>query len=358
MSNELITVNESPIEAVPSEKVKLMAERVRVLVPDGHKLSPAQALTIAQLSILTRTLPGRDVHYFLDAQGNLKQSDDYKFLRAWAIRREQFVTGDPAASFEDVYDELDEAAKLREGISPNDFAVFCTITTKRERDNFRSEVKGWLDLGFKPDKAIEMAREVLGVTGTRAIGVINANDASDNNRDRKITKGWSPLQKARKLAFKNAVRLKWGQPSIDDTQAMVRAMARGEIIEGDWDEVPADVSSEEQARYAELNAIKRHVETESAGLTTEQRQARNGGNITLMRGDKDSPIGESDWELFVSRVKKRIPFYTSEKQITEALGSLAYSVENEELCFDAVAKYASSKADIQADMFTGQRLAA
>lgn len=346
--NTLMILDDSPIEAVSSEKVKAMAARVRVLVADGHKLNDHQALTIAQLSILTRTLPGRDVHYFVDDRGNLKMSDDYKFLRAWAVRREQFVTGDQSATFEDVYTDLDEVTKLAEGISPNDFAVYCTITTKRERENFRREVKGWLDLGFNPDEAVKMSRSILGTIGTRAIGVINANDATDANRDRKITKGWSPMQKARKLAFKNAVHLKWGQPSIDDMQQMVRAMAKGEVIDADWEEVPADVSAAEQARYAELNAVARQVKDESATMTPADHRERLAEN--KIGRDTEEAIGESDKERFATRIKKEIPFYTNEPQIWMALVRLGlnYDPENEAMLFDELAKDANRQADMKA----------
>lgn len=354
MSNntDLITLPESPIEAIPSEKVKAMTDRVKALIPDGPKLSPAQAITIAQLSILTRTLPGRDVHYFLDKHGNLKMSDDYKFLRAWATRREQFVSGSQTATFEDIYEELDEAAKIREGISSNDFAVFCTITTARERENFRREVKGWLDLGFNPDKAVEMAREALGTIGTRAIGVVNANDgrASGEGESSRIPKGWSLMQKARKLAFKNAVHAKWGQPSIDDIQAMVKAMARGDVIDADWEEIPADVSAEEQSRYAELNAVARKVEEKSAEMTSAQHKERQAANVEIVRGPADETIGESDKERFAKIILKQIPFYSSESQIWMTLLSLQlqYDPENEEFLFNELAAAASRQADAKA----------
>lgn len=348
--NTLMILGDSPIEAVATEKVKAMADRVRTLVQDGGRLSPQQALTIAQLSILTRTLPGRDVHYFLDKSGNLKMSDDYKFLRAWAVRREQFVTGDQAATFEDAYTELDDTQKMSEGIAHNDFAVFCTLTTKRERDNFRREVKGWIDLGFTPDEAVKMARSILGTIGTRAVGVVNANDGLTNSsgETNRVPKGWSLMQKARKLAFKNAVHAKWGQPSVDDLQQMVKSMARGDVIDADWEDVPADVTSEEQARYAEGNAVVRKVKAES--LTPDQRQERKAANAETMRGSGDDAIGESDKERFARRVIKEIPFYASQSQVFMTLLQLGleFSLETEELCFDELAKDANRQADKQA----------
>ena len=351
MNNDkaLTILQESPIEAVSSEKVKAMAARVKVLIADGSRLTDQQAMTVAQLSILTRTLPGRDVHYFLDKRGNLKMSDDYKFLRAWATRREQFVSGSQAATFEDVYDELDETAKLKEGIAPDDFAVFCTITTRSERDNFRREVKGWLDLGLTADKAIEMARSVLGTIGTRAVGVVNLNDAKpgQDGETMRIPKGWSLMQKARKLAFKNAVHAKWGQPSVDDLQQMVRSMARGEVIDADWKEAPNDVSAEEQARYAEVVAIARKVKEGDATITPAERRERRATNAETMRGNGDDTIGESDKERFAKRFIKEIPFYTSQSQVYMTLLSLAlnYDPENEEMLLDELAKEASRQAD-------------
>lgn len=337
--NTLELLGQSPIEAADSDKVTAMANRVRTMIPDGKKLTGEQALTIAQLSILTRTLPGRDVHYFLDKNGNLKMSDDYKFLRAWATRREQFVTGDSASSFEEVYIELDQTAKIREGISPNDFATFCIITTKRERESFRREVKGWLDLGFGTTEALRMAREVLGNIGTRAVGVVNANDGIANSYgDAKVPKGWSLMQKARKLAFKNAVHAKWGQPSIDDIQQMVRSMARVDTVDADWEEVPLDVSAEEKARYAELNAITREV---TVSQSPEERQER----VEVLRGSGDAAIGASDWEKFIEFVKGKIPYYTTEAQIRLALAGLEYDPQNEVMLFDELEKTANRQAD-------------
>lgn len=360
--NGLAILENSPIEAVNKDQMLAAVNRLMAVVPDGNKMTPEQLMVVAQQSILTRTLPGRDIHYFLDRNGNLKQSEDYKFLVAWAIQRERYLTGNPEATFEDSYHELTDQEKISEGVLPDDFAVYCTITTAKDREMFRQEVKGWLDLGLDPDKAVALARETLGNIGTRAIGVVNLEDAywKDNNgeynmKKSKMPTGWSPRQKCRKLALKNAIHAKWGVPSVDDLQQMTRGMARVDTTAEDWQNTPVDVPAEEQARYAELEAMKRTAQ--AVNLTPDQHTERLEDNVIILRGDEVDGIGD-DWQDFsnndfldfAEKMMEAVPFFETSLQIEAALKKLelTYDPENEDFLSNELAKFANNAADSKA----------
>lgn len=284
--NGLMVKDKAPVEALSKEQIVAIIERMKVAIPDGPRMSPAQLTAIAQESILYRTMPGRDVHYFLDKDNQLKRVDDYKRLVAWAISRERYLTGDQSATFEAVYQELGNEDKAREGVKAEDFAAYCAITTSKERKEFAAEVRQWIEMGFKPQEALAVVRQNLGEIGTRAIGVVSSKDWN-------IPTGWSKMQKAKKLALKNAINKKWGSPSVDELQMMTKSLARIDTIEADWDNVPIDQPAEVQARQAELEATFRQVVESGQGLTPADRKERLSSNVAILRGEDDTPIGEN-----------------------------------------------------------------
>lgn len=363
MSNKSLQTMEekAPIEAINKQRLELAMDRMRVVVPDGHRMNKAQLAVIAQESLLTRTMPGKDRHYFLDKKGELKTSDDYKWLVAWAIQRERYLTGNPEASFEEKYQELTEEDKLREGIHADDFAVYCTITTSADRLKFREEVKGWIDMGFDGAKAVELARETLGHVGTRSVGTVGTNEAFYQDGNSKMPTGWSPMQRARIRALKNTIHAKWGTPSIDDMQQMTRNMAQIEISSEDWQDVSLDEPMEVQVRQAEMNAQARQAKEEIANQSPEERQTELNKRVDLMRGpQEDSLIGEDyqpeliditpsdgDKIIFYSEIKRRIPWYTTDAQIDEAMEDMGILFDPAEVdpIFEQLNDYANEAAN-------------
>lgn len=279
-----IEVAEAPIQIVTKEQMTLAVERMKVLVPDADKMSTAQLIQIANESLIYRTVPGRDMHYFID-RGKLCKVPDYKYMKNFADFREQVLSGDDRAVLDESYTILSEEDKMRHGVPTNKIAVKCTIITARERKAFAAEVKQWLDLGFSTKDALGLARETYGELGTSAVGVVKPGGEYD------APNGWSPLQKAEKLAFKNAVNRKYGIPTADEMKSMAQRMAYRAMPE-DWKNVDPSLPREQQARYAELEAATREVKEARARMNAEEKAAQFKRNVDLMRGEEDSGIGD------------------------------------------------------------------
>ena len=285
-TNGLIVVDDAPIQQIDKSAITAAVERMRVIVPNGNTMSNAQLTVIAQEAILYRLVPGRDVHYFTNGD-KLERVYDYKYLKNFSTFKEQLLSGDDCATLDDTYHTLAEEDKIRHGIKTDNIAAACTITTERERKAFAAEVKRWLDLDFEPQQAVAMAKETYGELGTTAIGHVPANTPTP--------KGWSPLQLAEKLAFKNAVNRKYGIPTADEMSTMAYRMAQRAQPE-DWkvDHItePIDI----QARLADMEAVAREVQEASADLTPEERIAKTEPKIEIMRGPvDDDPIDEESY---------------------------------------------------------------
>ncbi len=338
------TAADAPLLAIAREDFVSAVDRLKAILPDGAKMSVGQLSAVAMHSILTGTLPGTDVHYFLNGD-KLCKVDDYKLLKRWAIESERKRTGDQGATILENYALLTEGEADSEGLQPGDVACWCTIVGSHDQ----GQLKGWIDAGLSP-------REALELIGTKAIGVVKKGEAAP--------KGWSPMQKARKLALKSAIRFKYGQPSVPELQAQMRAMAH-DATEADWQEVPADLPPDAQVRYASLVAQAGQVTTESAEMTTDQHRKRLSVNRQFLRGDSmNQAIGEDEPPMkpgdvymtseaaFYHQVLEKIPYYRHVAHVRNTLVKLGLSYAD--LTEDALMSELEAHAQLKADTEAGQ----
>lgn len=334
----------SPVEIVNREQMEATIDRMRVVVPDGKNMNTAQLAVIAQESILYRTMPGKDIHYWLD-KGELKSSVDYKRLVAWATARERHLTSNPQAAIDPQFIPLSPADKKREGLIEEDVATYCHLTTGRDQDLQREEVAKWIKVGLTVAQALEITQKTFGEIGIRAIGVV-----FDGQRNI-IPQGWSKMQKARKLALKNAINMKYGSPSVDEMASMTKSLARIDTIDEDWERVPLDEPSEVQAIYAEMNAIDREARSTAASMTIDEHNARLASNPLRPPEDQDDEIGigeeteqVNDWFRFANALVDQIGAFQRIGDVEVALGALGleYCVEDEEVLLDELGNYADS----------------
>ncbi len=275
--NELMAA-EAPVQVINKDQITAAVGRMKAIVPDSGSMTTEQLTVIAQESILYRTVPGRDMHYFIN-KGKLQRVPDYKYLKNYATFKEQILSGDDATTLEDSYRPLSEAERVTHGVKDFQVAALCTITTERERRQFALEVKRWRDLGFEPQEALALTRETYGELGTSAVGVVKA--------DVSAPAGWSPLQLAEKLAFKNAVNRKYGIPTADEMRGMAHRMAKRAMPEH-WADVDPFEPLEVQAKLAQLEAMAEQAQ-EYDGDPGERLEE----NVTLLRGDDDEGIGDN-----------------------------------------------------------------
>lgn len=343
-----LIVTKAPIQVVDKPAIEAAVARMRVTVPGAQNMSIEHLTVIAQDSILYRTVPGRDMHYFI-SKGQLQRIPDYKYLKNFASFKEQMLSGDDSAVIEDSCRPLTEEEKATHGIEPHCIAAICRIVTARERRAFAEEVRRWKDIGFTVQEAMEAAKETYGELGTSAVGVIDPTELDRNGKPVEPPHGWSFLQLAEKLAFKNAVNRKYGQPTADEMQAMAYRMAI-KAMPQDWQNVDPTIPREAQARQADFESVAREVSEASANLTPTEHKERLGKQVIIMRDSDDNGIGESDKERFTKRVKREITFYASESQIWMTLARLGldYAPDNEEMLFDELAKDAAKQADLKA----------
>lgn len=344
MSNiTLMTVPESPIQQINKDQIEAAINRVRFIIPGGDQMSTGQVTAIAQEAILYRIVPGRDVHYFVN-RGQLQKVLDYKYLKNFGVFKEQLLSGDDTATVEDAYRPLTDQERAQHNLGDGHIAAVCTITTKRERAAFAGEVKQWIDMGFGPDQAVKMAKEIYGQLGTSAVGVVLKGDTPP--------KGWSHYQLAEKLAFKNAINRKYGQPTADEMAAFAHRMAQKAMPEH-WQNVDPTLPQDVQAKQADYEAITGELVAEHSQMTTEERRERREQNVIIMRGEDEGAIGDDPpveaVDGFIDRVLDTIKFFETPGHIKATMAELEleYSLEDEPAIVDALKKYANNTADAE-----------
>lgn len=346
----LMNIAEAPVQAISKEEIESAVKRMRVVVPNVTKIE--NLTVVAQESILYRTVPGRDIHYYEDWQGKLQRIPDYKYLKNFATFKEQQLSGDDNASLEDTSRAMTADEKEQHGIPEECIAAICTIVTARERRAFMAEVKGWTEIGFQPAEAVEMAKQTYGELGMSAVGVVDPTEKDKKGNPIKPPVGWSYLQWAKKLAFKNAVNFKYGIPTADEMQALAYRMARKAMPEH-WRDVDPTLPREAQAKQADYEAITSEIVEQAKQMTPEELRERREQNVIIMRGKDEGAIGDdyaaSDFDRFVDGVLDNIKFFETPAQIKTVLTDLEleYSPETEEMLFDALALYANNTADAE-----------
>lgn len=352
-SNGLVTIDEAPIQRIDKDEITAAVNRMRAIVPNGERMSIPSLTIIAQEAILYRIVPGRDMHYY-EGKNGLVRIPDYKYLKNFSSFKEQLLSGDDTATVEDNYRVLDDTEKIKHSIAERCTVAECRLTTKRERRAFAAEVRQWIEMGFTSQEAVSLARETYGEIGTTAVGVWDPEELDRWGKPITPPKGWTPLQVAEKLAFKNAMNRKYGIPTADEMSAMAHRMARRAMPEH-WKPEHTDKPIDVQARLADLEAQAEAIHAEAETMTPEEKRERRQNNVEAMRGPANAAIGEEpeidhatiDAAAFFERVADGIPYYkhaTHAKNTLNKLG-LEYDAENEEMLFDELAKYASRKAD-------------
>lgn len=347
----LTIIQDAPLAQISREQFENSVARLRAILPDGPQMSVGQLSAVAMHSLLTGTIPGDEVYYFLNG-GKLCKTEDYKLVKRWAVESERRRTGDAAATISENYAVLTSGEARAEGLAEGDIAVWCTVVSSYDQP----QVKRWIDAGLT-------SREAFDLVGTKAIGVIKKAELGN------IPKGWSPMQKARKLALKNALRFRFGKPSPFELQQQAKSLARGDVTEGDWEEVPANMPPEVQARYAELTAVARQVTEAGAELLPDEHVGRLQSNADLLRGADEGAIGEEQEpgpdELFFMAVCRSIPYFRHPTHVKNTIGKLglSYDPAQEDALLDALDVHARRRADekagaVQGQMFEGQPVSA
>lgn len=341
----LMTVPEAPIQQIDKSSIEAAIRRVRFIIPGGEDMSVAQVTAIAQEAILYRVVPGRDVHYFVN-RNQLQKVFDYKYLKNFATFKEQLLSGDDTATLEDSYRPMTDQEREQHNISDAHIAAVCTITTKRERAEFAGEVKRWIEMGFKPEEAVRVAKETYGSLGTSAVGIVLKGDTPP--------KGWSHYQLAEKLAFKNAVNRKYGQPTADETAAMAHRMAHKAMPEH-WKNIDFSLPQEAQAKQADYEAITSEIIEQNQAMSAEERKDNFEQNVIIMRGEPENGIGDDDAPdleaEFITGVLAQIPYYKNATHVKSTIDALEIGPVTEdtaEMVFDALATHAKAEADKEA----------
>ena len=352
-SGVMVTVPEAPVQQIDKDQITAAVARMRWITPGGEDMSVSSLTVIAQDSILFRTLPGREIHY-IETKRGLQRIFDYKYLETLFSFKEQVLSGDSSAQMDKSFRTLSETEKVSHGIPADHIAASCTIITSRDRRQFAAEVKQWIDLGFTPQEAVALAKETYGDLGTTAIGTVDPQRKDKYGKLIPPPVGWSFLQYAEKLAFKNAATRKYGFPTVDEMRAMAYAMAH-RALPDDWRNVPNDEPLDIQARLADLEAVARESAELQNGDTHQDRLERN---TDLLRGnDIDDDIidvevvtpnnDDEEKARFAEMVKFRIPFYHSDDLVFDIMERLGLSLgeDTEESIFGELASYADSAAD-------------
>ena len=177
--------------------IDAFARRLRVMLPGGNRLSPENAMALAQYSLAMNLNPYRgEVHGF-ESKGRFVIVDGYKALVRWAQWRApytesftQMQAGDP---------ELPEGA----------IGFRCSIL-REDRLHVLSALVG---AGVPYDQALERIE-------TTAVGVVTLGEMAKDPPT-----GWTWEQRARIRALKNALNISHGMPSPNEIQRAAEAEA-------------------------------------------------------------------------------------------------------------------------------------
>lgn len=309
--------DESALGRIALDDITTSIDILKATIPGGEKMPRGVLGAIAQDSILTRTIPGREIHYVYykdkkTGEMKLMKIDDYKLLVRWANEKEQMMSNDPSATIKDSYRSPTEEERQEEGLAVGDVAQYCTIISRRDYADIK-EMRNELDATFE---------EAISLVGTTAIGVVKAND-------NKIPSGWSRGQKARKLALKATIRFRYGQPSMDEMEAMRRRWAKRADPQ-DWAQVDQSLPFEAQARLANLTAIGREAQEAAVQRSPGERKVALEERTSILRGPvEEVGIGDDGPEENFAEAAEKATKFTNEI-IAKALAVEEAEIEDDE----------------------------
>jgi hypothetical protein len=232
----------------------------------------------------------KSFHYY-KMNGALTVQDHYANLVAW---------GQSVEPFNYRFERVSGPTKSKEGtINAASFVVRCIVVKRADQGAYREFYRMILDslLGARvdADKAIEQATSQVDQRfASVGEGVVEFGEVYyENGKEiygatpKGRTPGW---WKAEKRALTDA---------LNKSHGMIPAAARFQMSFGNVDVerlpayingIPAD-DTEFSERYVRLEAENDRLQRENENLTVEERKARRGKNVEMMRQPKD----EDDW---------------------------------------------------------------
>lgn len=230
MSDEkdIITVDQTPAEYGGRQAVVTLGKRIKTMLPGGDNLSDAQAMAVAQYSMLLDANPFRgEVYGYTDRHG-FHLVDGYKMLVRWARKTCPYTE-----SYTAIEDLPDGAIGYR-----------CHIL----RDDARTTLQDFVKLGATFPQAYEL-------TAVSAVGVVTKADMTTRDgRPMDPPSGWTWDQVARKRALKNALNLSHGAPSPREIASQSWTVGDIETRPEDWADVTPDMPPYEREAIAEGSA--------------------------------------------------------------------------------------------------------
>ncbi|RME71831.1 MAG: hypothetical protein D6784_14590 [Chloroflexi bacterium] len=334
-NTDIITIDVPHVEVWGTrEEVAALGKRIKAMLPGGEKLTPEQAMAMAQYAVITDANPFRgDFYGMVDRRGNFTFVEGYKLLVRWAKR---------ICGYTERYVPLSAAEKRQMGLRDEDIAYRCHILRDDQKDTLRE----FIQMGATFAEAYD-------IVTTQAVGVVTREDrVTRDGKPIDPPKGWTWDQVAQKRALKNALNLSHGAPSPRELAAESWKVGDTETRPEDWQDAPPEIARDPElaARYAALQAHTRQVLAENDRRSPEERAEQFQKNVSLLRGDDgiETDFIEEDRDRFYRQVRQGIPYFTTNADIDLALSDmkLRYDPENEEFLFDQLARYAGYVADM------------
>lgn len=286
--NKIVVIDNKNLEAWGDEvQLEQMADRITKFLPGN--LQGQDALALAQMAALTGANPWRgEIYGFKDWKGKLHLIEGYKLIVRWARAKAEYSTREI---------ELTPEEKKAEGIAGDDIAWWCFVL----RDDKKSQVREWVDLGFSGPEAYEMV-------AVKAVGVVRIKDTINKKTKRPIDppEGWTWAQVARKRALKNTLNLSHGMPSPQELATQSWKVDGETTIPSDWDGVE-DLPENVRDEAARSEAIKRRLRVSHPAPKSQ------GERVNLVRGPEDQDILDVSPEQDETEPKKAEGWWMSNK---------------------------------------------
>jgi hypothetical protein len=297
------------------EEIGSIAKRLKAMLPNGENLTDQQAYAAAQYAKLSGLDPFAS-GFFAMPGGGITQH--YAILVNWAQQK---------SPYSDRYLPLSDDEREVEGIEESAIAWKCYVLKNSDAPTLAVYMQAGMPF-----------TDALDFCAAKGIGFVTDKDRT-NKYGKPIDppKNWTWQKVAQKRALRSALALSHGRPSVDE----LRRIAQQVTPEG---------------RLERLETQYTEIARQSEELTPEEHKRRRDENARLLHGEPaggdwlDGEVVDStvaDWDKFCDRVLDNIKFFQSGDEVKAAISSLEleYSADNEDVTFDALAKYANKKAD-------------
>jgi hypothetical protein len=256
---DIITIDQTPTEYGDRQAVATFGRRIKAMLPGGDKMTDAQAMALAQYSMLLDANPFRgEVYGYTDSHG-FHLVDGYKMLVRWARKTCPYT----------------ETYKPIEDLPQGAIGFRCYIL----REDSKAMLREFVSLGATFDQAYELAT-------VSAVGVVTKSDMTTRSGNpMPPPSGWTWEQVARKRALKNALNLSHGAPSPREIAAGSWEVNGVQTTPEDWDGVTPEMPPYEREAIAEGSARIRQAH-ENAQERIEQGHDANEASTELF----DEPI--------------------------------------------------------------------